>query len=423
MHLVVVGGLAAGLSAASRARRVDRSLDITVLEKGPTISYGACGLPYYIEGQVRSIGELTVYTPEFFERERDIRIRTNSEVAAIRHAQRELVLSSGDRVRYDKLIWAAGARPERRVEGAMVLQTDRDAMVLDTFLRERKPRTAAVIGGGYIGLEMATSLRARGLTVTVYDCNSDLLGREDAGLTKVLLERLERCRVAVALGQQVRSREQVKADLVLEAAGLRPNVEVPAEAGVQLGRSGAIAASEYLETSLNGIYAAGDCAEALHRVTGRPVWIPLGTTANKMGYAAGSNAAGRRERFHGVVGTSIVRVGGLGVGMTGLSEAQARREGFSPMSATIEDYDRPRYFRGRKVRVTLTGDRSSGRLLGGTVTGDEGVPGRVNTIATALTAGMTVEDFAQLDLAYAPPFATVMDPLLIAARQLARLLH
>jgi NADPH-dependent 2,4-dienoyl-CoA reductase/sulfur reductase-like enzyme len=425
MRVVVVGGVAAGLSAASRARRLDASLEITVLEKGRRISYAACGLPYLIEGQVASVDALTVYKPEKFERERNIRIRTGAEVVSLQHPRRELVLANGERVKYDRLVWTSGAREVKPSEyaddpRAFVLHTDADAEKLQGYLRDRNPKTAAVLGGGYIGLEMATALRARGLKVSLYQETTDLLGREDAFLTGALLSHLERCRIETHLNTRAPAR--LDADLILTATGLKPNVTLAAEAGIELGRTGAIRTTETLETNLHGVYAAGDCAETTHVVSGRPIWLPLGTTANKMGRIAGANVTGRRERFPGIAGTSLVRVGGLAVGLTGFSELQARREGFSPVVARISAPGKARYFWGRQVQVELTADRSSRRLVGGSVLGDEGVAGRVNVIATALTMRMTVDDFAQLDLSYAPPYATAMDPLLIAAQQLLHLL-
>ena len=422
MRLVVVGGVAAGLSAASRARRLDASLEIIVLEKGTRISYGACGLPYFIEGRVRSIDDLTVYKPEFFERERNIRIRTRTEASAIRHSSRELVLASGERLHYDRLIWTAGARPAQRAADPRLfcLHTDEDALRLDRFLRDQTPKRAAVVGGGYIGLEMASALRARGQAVTLFESGKNLLHRDDAHLTQTIVERLERCHVEVRLGESAGDLSQLPHDLILWSAGLKPNVEIPAEAGVELGRTGAIRTDDRMETALRGVYAAGDCCETNHVVSDKPCWIPLGTTAQKTGRVAGSNATGRRERFDGVAGTSIVKVCGLGVGVTGLSETEARQCGFRPISARVEAFEKARYFLGRKVEVTLTADAGSGRLLGATVTGDDGVLARLNTVVTALHARMSVEQFAGLDLAYAPPYAPVMDPVLLAAQQLLK---
>ncbi len=425
MRMVVVGGVAAGLSAASRARRLDRSLEIVVLEKGARISYGACGLPYFIEGQVRSIEDLVVYTPEFFERERDIRIRTGCEVIAVQHGRREVVLRSGERIGYDRLVWAAGSRPIEKAPGGHILnfQTDEDAERLHAFLREKHPRNTAIIGGGYMGLEMAAALRARGLEVTVFHDATTLLNREDDWLTKRVAARLSRCRIDLRLNTRAGSPESLPFDLVLLSSGARPNVEPLVDAGAETGRGGALRVDDRMETSLRGIYAAGDCCETNHVVTGRPVWIPLGTTANKTGRVAGANATGARERFEGIAGTSIVRIAGLAVAVTGLSSQQARREGFSPVEVVIEERSRPKYFHGRKVAVQLVADRNSRRLLGAAITGDDGVIGRINVLATALAAKMRVADLLSLDLAYSPPYAPVMDPLLIAAQQLIRVLE
>lgn len=431
MRLVVIGGVAAGLSAAARARRLDPSLEIVVLEKGETISQAACGLPYFVEGRVAALDNLVVYSPAAFERERRIQVRTRSAVAAICHPRREVVLEGGERLRYDRLVIATGARPDPAgIAGlgqphVFRLHTLEDAGRLKQFLAEKRPRRAAVIGAGYIGLEVVEALRTNGLKVTLLEAGGNIAGRNDALLIETVAGHLKRFAVDFRPHCPVRSIEPggvagVACDLVVVAAGLKPNVELAEQAGVEIGRTGAIRVTERMETNLAGVFAAGDCAEATHLVTGRPVWIPLGTTANKMGRVAGANAAGVRERFAGVAGTSIVRVCGLGIGSTGLSEAQARAEGFDAVSAPITALDRPRYYGGRPTSVELVADRRTGRLLGGLVLGEEGVAGRVNVVAAALHKGMTVEEFGQLDLAYAPPFAPVWDPLLIAAHQLAR---
>jgi len=433
MRLVVIGGVAAGLSAAARARRLDPTLDIVVLEKGDTISYGACGLPYLVEGLVRSPQQLVVYTPEYFRNERKIEVRTRTEVSGIAHARREVLLAGGERLRYDRLVIATGARPDRTgIAGTeqphvFTLHTLADGIRLRKHLEEARPRRAVVIGAGYIGLEAVEALRARGLAVTLLFDGPDMLGRRDPHLTKTVLGHLEKFRVEVRPGRPVTAIDSdavdgVACDLVVLAAGMNPNAVLAADAGVRLGRTGAIQVSDRMETNLGGVFAAGDCAETMHLVTGQPVWIPLGTTANKMGRVAGACATGARERFPGIVGTSIVRVCGLGIGMTGLPVARARAAGFDPVTARVEGRDRAAYFRGRPTMVELVADRRTRRLLGGLVLGEDGVAGRVNVIATALHARMTVDDLENLDLAYAPPFAPVWDPLLIAAQQLVKLL-
>lgn len=414
MRLLVIGGVAAGLSAASRARRIDASMEITVLEKGPVISYGACGLPYWMEGQVRRAEELVTYTPEFFRRERNIDVRTGAEVAAISPHKRQVTLVSGETLRWDKLVIATGARVERR-EGGFVLQNMEDAERLRAYLERTQPARAVVVGAGYIGLELVTALRARGWRVTLLDRGSYLLKPGDSALTQALRDHLARHRVEVQLGPY----EFVPtAELTIHATGFAPNVTLAQQAGVDLGPTGAIRVTDRMETNLASVYAAGDCAETVNLVSGAPAWIPLGTTANKMGRVAGANAAGRRERFAGVVGTSIVRVCGLGVGVAGLSEAEAKQAGMRPVSARVEALDRAKYFHGRKTVVELVASRSDGRLLGATVLGYHGVEGRINVVAAALQSRMTVEKFLEIDLAYAPPFAPVADPLLLAARRL-----
>ena len=425
MRLVVIGGVAAGLSAAARARRLDRNLEIVVLEKGPVISFSACGLPYYLEGQVRDLKELVHFTPERFRRDRNVEVRTGAEVTAIHHSKREVALVGGEKVHYDKLVLAAGARADRTVipgsgePHVFTLETLDDARRLRKFLETRRPRRAVVVGAGYIGLEVATALRAHGLAVTVIEKDADVLGRSDANLTKTVAALFEQFHIELRCGAQA---GDIASDLTVLAAGFRPRTDLAAEGGIEIGRTGAIRTTDRMETNLSGVWAAGDCAETTHLVTGRPVWLPLGTTANKTGRVAGANATGGRERFPGVVGTSIVRVCGLGFAFSGLSAAEAKREGFDPVAARIEELDRPRYFWGRKTTVELIADRRTRRLVGGTVIGQQGTEGRINVIAAALTSRMRVEEFAQLDLAYTPPYAQVWDPLLIAAQQLEKLL-
>jgi len=431
MALVVIGGVAAGLSAAARARRIDAHLDIVVLEKGPVISYGACGLPYFVEGRVRDAEQLIVHTPEYFRKERNIEVRTGARVVAISHPRREVVLESGERLRYEHLVIATGARPDAlgivgaRQPHVFTLHTLDDAERLRQFIREKQPRRALVIGAGYIGVEAADALRRNGLRVTVVERSQDALLRHDPLLTAAVRHQLEEHGVELRCGVSVTAIEPESAagipcDVVVLSAGFKPNVEIAAEAGVETGRSGAIRTDDRMETNLRGVYAAGDCAEVNHIVTGRPTYIPLGTTANKCGRVAGANAAGRRERFAGIVGTGIVGIFGKAFATTGFSVEQARAEGFSPVAARIEAHTRPKYYQGTMTTVELVADRATRRLVGGSVVGDDGAAGRINVIAAALQSRLSVDDFEQLDLAYSPPFSATWDPLLIAAQQLIK---
>jgi NADPH-dependent 2,4-dienoyl-CoA reductase/sulfur reductase-like enzyme len=423
--------VAAGLSAAARARRIDPRLEIIVLEKGPVISYGACGLPYFVEGRVREVAELITYTPEYFRKQRNIDVRTDARVVAISHPRREVVLESGSKVAYEKLVIATGARgglpnlPGAQLPHVFTLYTPDDAERMRRFVRERGPKSAVVVGAGYIGVEAADALRRNGLRVTILERSAHALLRDSAEFTAAVRTQLERHGVDLRTGVAVSAIEPdqvsgVPCDMVVLAAGFQPNVEIAAAAGIEIGRTGAIRTDDRMETNLRGVFAAGDCAEVTHLVTGRPTWIPLGTTANKAGRVAGACAAGARERFAGIVGTSIVSIFGMGFATTGFSTAEARAEGFSPVTARIEANSRPRYYQGVKTMVELVADRTTRRLVGGSVIGEDGAAGRINVIATALQTRMRVDEFEQLDLAYSPPFSPVWDPILIAAQQLLK---
>jgi NADPH-dependent 2,4-dienoyl-CoA reductase/sulfur reductase-like enzyme len=428
MRLLVIGGTAAGMSAAARARRLDPSLDIAVLEQGPVVSFGACGLPYYVEGRIRSAAQMVVYTPEYFQKQRNIAVRTGARVVSILHPRRRVALADGGEEHYDRLVIATGARPRpARIGGEDLprvfhLNTMADGVRLRQFIEDERPKTALIVGAGYIGFEAADAFRHRGMHVAIASLGFDALNRRDPELTRLITAHCERFGVEMRWNTEVHSVAEEPADLVLIAAGIQPNAEIAGEAGVETGRTGAIRVDDRLETNLPGVYAAGDCAETFHLVTGRHEWVPLGTTANKMGRVAGANAAGRRERFAGIVGTSVLRIMGLDIGLTGLSCEQARAAGFAPVEARIQAKSRPGYFGGRPMTVQLVADRNTRRLLGGWIAGEHGVAGRANVIALALQARMTVDDFQGSDLAYAPPFAPAWDPLLIAAQQLARLL-
>src|ERR1019366_8776126 len=285
MALVVVGGVAAGLSAAARARRIDPRLDILVLEKGPAVSYGACGLPYFVEGRVREARQLIVHTPEYFRKERNIEVRTGARVVSIAHPRREVELASGDRVHYDHLVIASGARCDTAgIAGAeqahvFTLHTIEDAERMRRFIREKRPRRAVVVGAGYIGVEAADALRRNGLRVTVLERSAHALLRDDPHFTAAVRKQLEKHGVELRTGVVVTAIEPdrvagVPCDMVVLAAGFQPNVEIAAAAGIELGPSGAIRTDDRMETNLRGVFAAGDCAEVTHLVTGRPTWIP-----------------------------------------------------------------------------------------------------------------------------------------------------
>lgn len=433
-----MGGNAAGMSAASRARRVDPQLEVVVLEKGDYVSYGTCGLAYLVSGAVARADDLVVYTPEFFRTRRGIDVRTGHRVTEILPGQKQVEVQHGEKVfrlNYDKLVLAAGGAPAETLPGAdgpgvFTCNDLAGALALREILELRRPRRGVVIGGGYIGLEVAEALRRRNLEVIVLERSESVLEDIEPEIGLWVSERLARHGIQVELNSAVHAIESSRAgpasvlyadqraltaDLVVLAAGLQPRAELAARAGVELGPSGAIRTDDRQQTNLPGLYAAGDCVETRHLVTGRPSYLPLGTTANKQGRVAGENAAGGKATFPGVVGTLVTKVFDLEVGKTGLSEAAARANGFSPVGVWVDSLSQARYLAGKALRAKLVVDRASGRLLGGQLAGEEGAARRVDVLATALTARMTLAEFVHLDLGYAPPYGPVYDPLLVAA--------
>lgn len=438
-RLVVIGGVAAGLSAASRARRRNPQLEIIVLEKGAHISYSACGLPYYLAGVVRDPAELIVHEPQFFKEKRNIDIRLHHEVLEIVPAQKQVRVLRGDRgddltLAYDHLVIATGGAPAVSIPGSEFANvfTCNDlagTLALKSYIRDHAPRQAAIIGAGYIGLEVADAFRSLGMEVTMFerggavleDPEPEISDKVEATLTAHgvrLLKRAAVKEIASDDGQHasriVHGAESTPADLVLLATGIVPRTELARGAGLALGPTGAIAVDNRLQTSQAAIYAAGDCVETRHIVTGKPTYVPLGTTANKQGRVAGENAAGGYATFPGIVGTAVTKVFELEVARTGLSLAEARTQGFRADSVTITAGSRASYFGGKPITVKLVFDATDGRLLGAQMAGAEGVAKRIDVLATALTARMALDEMLYLDLSYAPPFAPVWDPILVA---------
>jgi NADPH-dependent 2,4-dienoyl-CoA reductase/sulfur reductase-like enzyme len=333
---------------------------------------------------------------------------------------------------FDRLVIATGANAEFRMQNAECrtafnANTLSGAMALHQFLAAGQARKAVVLGGGYIGIEMAEAMRARGLEVAVVEREAQIMEGFDAEITSrveaamaaqgVLLYKGSPA-LAVKDGEVLSEAGRHPADVVILATGMRPNVELAESAGVALGRTGAIAVDDRMQTNLSGVYAAGDCAETTHLVTGRQAWIPLGTTANKQGRVAGENACGGNARFPGVVGTMVTKVFGLECARTGLSEAEA--SSYRVASAAVEHVTRAAYMAGEKILVKLLAERGSGRLLGAQMAAAEGAAKRIDVLATALHARMTVDQVSQLDLSYAPPVAPVWEAVLLAAQDLLK---
>ncbi len=447
-RLLVIGGDAAGMSAASQARRRSGTdeLEIVAFERGDYTSFAACGLPYYVSDVVDVIDELIARTPEQFRDVHDIDVHMRHEVTAIDTDRRRVTvrdLDAGDDrdEPFDQLVIATGAVPRRPAlpnadaPGIFGIQTVADGIALRDHVVEHTPGHALVVGGGYIGLEMAEAMARRGIAVTIVDGNEQIAKTLDADMGAMLADALRALDIEIRTSTRVDAFEvdddgHVRAvvadgrsfptDLVVLGLGVDPNSKLAADAGIAIGPTGGISTDRRMATNVEGIFAAGDCVETFHRVARRPVNVPLGTHANKQGRVVGINATGGYATFPGVIGTAVSKVCELEVGRTGLTEHAARRAGFDVVSATIESTTRAGYFPGtQSITVKLVAERKTGRLIGAQIIGREGAAKRVDVMAAAIWHGMTADEYIALDLGYAPPFSPVWDPTLIAARRVA----
>ncbi|SRR5579871_987304 len=437
-ELLVIGGVAAGMSAASRARRADPRLSITVLEKSRDVSYSACGLPWLAAGKLAA-RDLVVHDADFFRQKREIDVRTGVEAREIELGRRlvrgvETETGREQTFHFDRLVIATGARVAwptiERLPHMFSANTLASVGALDVCIRQTNARQAVVLGGGYIGLETADALRTRGLSVTVLQRAERILRPFDDEITsrvehtmtaRGISLRKGSAAVAVNDSEVVSDAGRHPAQLVVVATGMRPDTDLAETASLTLGPTGAIAVDDRMRTSEPSIFAAGDCAESRHLVTGRAVWLPLGTTANKQGRVAGENAAGLsgHARFPGVAGTMVTEICGLECARTGLSEREAEAFSLRTRSVGIEQYTHASYLGAGKVFAKLTAERGSGRLLGAQMAGP-GAGKRIDVAATAITARMTVEELSQLDLSYHPAVAPVWEALLVAAHEIMK---
>lgn len=448
MKILIVGGDAAGMSAASQIRRRQPSWTVEVFEAGLRTSYALCGTPYYLSGMVEDIDQLVGITPEQFERDRGIKVHTGCLVTAVSPARKSITVKDAAtgqsrEENYDRLVLATGAEAtvptglEPGPEGLFYLRSLDDAVAIRRAMASA--RSAVVVGAGYIGLEVTENLVEAGLEVT-------LLGRKPASVFEPELQNMAALALArpgltfradtdaVGLSRSpdggltvaVNQGPAVTADMVVVGAGVRPRSELAEEAGLALGARRSIAVDRHQKTSNPFIYAAGDCAESYHLVTKSGAWVALALGANRQGRVAGRNICGEAEKFPGILGTSIMKVFDLALARTGLGLEEAHRAGFKEAVKTVvKQASRPGYYPGgSQVTVIIVFDRITGRILGGQLGGTvDGVGQRVNTLAAAITAGLTVRDAAGLDTAYAPPFAPVHDPVVIACEVAAKSLN
>ncbi len=447
MKIVVIGAVAAGLKAAAKARRNDPAAEITVVDKGKLISYGACGLPYYVAGDVSDIGQLmttpagATRNPAFFKNVKDITVLTETLATAIDRAARQVTvkdLASGEekRLPYDKLVVATGALPVKPplpgidLDNVFQLWHPDDARAIRAGLERGKYENAVIIGAGLVGLEMAEALKMWEVNTTLVEMKEQIfpafLDEEIAGsvakyareqgLTVLTGEKVEKFTGDGAVQAVVTDKRTIPADLVILAIGVRPNVELAKAAGLTLGPTGAIAVDDGMRTSDPDIYAGGDCVENVNVISGEKVFAPMGSTANKHGRVIGDNICGGSATFRGTLGSVAVKVLDMNVAKTGLTERDAKRLGFEYVTAMIGGHDRPHYMPEAKlITVKLIAEAATGRILGAQAFGTGEVAKRIDVVATAITLGGTVSDLFDVDLTYAPPYNSPIDNVAVAA--------
>ncbi len=445
-RLVVVGGDAAGMSAAGQARRRrgPDDLEIVAFERGGFTSYSACGIPYWIGDAVDDRDALIARTPEQFRSRQAIDVRMRTEVEEVdldARVVRARDLESGRTYAepFDVLMLATGSRPFRPpipgldARGVHGVQTLDDGQALRAAV-EAGARRAVVVGGGYVGVELAEAMVVRGLDVTLVEMSPQPMTTLDPDLGEQVADAMRGEGITVLTGERVQAVETdasgavravvtdtctLETDLVVLGLGARPNTALAEGAGIPLGVTGGILTDLRMRAHAEGVWAAGDCVQTFHRVSRAPTYVPLGTHANKQGRVAGINIGGGYTTFPGIVGTAVSKVCDLEIARTGLREVDCRDAGFEYVTATVDSTTKAGYFPGAApIRVKLIAEKRSGRLLGGQLVGaGEGSAKRIDALATALWNEMTVDEMVSLDLGYAPPFAPVWDPVLIAARK------
>ncbi|RUA03040.1 MAG: pyridine nucleotide-disulfide oxidoreductase [Deltaproteobacteria bacterium] len=444
MKFIVIGGDAAGMSAASRAKRHQPDMDVIVLEKTGDVSYSACGMPYAIGDPERKIDGLIVRPADIFRKKQGIDLRTGHTVTAIDPENKTVTGQTAARdpfsLEYDKLLIATGASatvpdlPGIDLPGVMVLKTLGEGRRIKNYIREKKIQKTVIIGMGYIALEMGDALRGLGIAVDMVKPRPAFLPWMHSDLANVVRSEVEKNDVRVMAGHVIQRIEAGKdgltvvcedttlpADMVLVAVGVVPNSGLAKTAGIETGVGQSIAVDHQLRTSAPDIFAAGDCADAYHVVTGQKTWVPLALRANRAGWAVADNVCGKEKSLPGIAGTAVFKVFNLEVARTGLNFKMAADAGFDPAGVVIQTRSRAHDHPGSStIFVHMVGDRQSGKLLGVQMVGREGVAHRINAPAVALFASMTVDAFSQSDLAYAPPFGPTWDPVLTAANQLLK---
>ncbi len=444
MKFVVIGGDAAGMSAASKAKRNRPDLEVIALEATDDVSYSACGMPYNIADSARSMDDLVVRKADVFRAKQGIDLRIGHRVVSIDRASKRVRCESTggqiEEIGYDKLLIATGGRaikptvPGIDLEGVFVLKSLQQGRLIKEFLKNRSVSEILIVGMGYIGLEMAEAFHSLGISVKMIELSPQLLPFMPEEMSEVVKKELSEKGIKFSLGVGIQgietegNRFRIKTtgeseigDMVLISVGITPNSELASDAGLELGPKKSIAVDRKLMTSDPDIFSAGDCADAFHIITGKRVWIPLALRANRAGWAVADNVTGGNVELPGIMGTAVFKVLDLEVARTGLSFEEASSGGYDVVQEMTKSRSRAHSHPGNQtIFINLVADRKTGKLLGASMVGKEGVAHRINSVAVALHAGMTVQEFFQCDMAYAPPFSPVWDPLLTAANQILK---
>ena len=456
--ILVIGGVAAGPSAASKAKRIDPDADVKIIQDEKVVSYGACGMPYVIEGIVKDFQELIERPADVFKKQYQIDVITNTRAQKIDRVKKEVYaidLQSGLETiyEYDSLVVATGARAvlpnikgvnQKNGDGLFLIRNYEDGLKIYDSTKTKNASTCVIAGAGLIGLEMVEAFKKRGarrkMDITVVEMSDHVLPTMlDKHMAKIVQKELEANGVKVITGERVEeivgsssadgyvktiktnTNRQIDTDFILLGTGVRPNSEIAKDAGIELGFANAIKVDEYMRTNVPDIFAAGDCATARSYITNDDTYLPLGTTANKQGRVAGENAAGGSARFRGIAGSAITKVFDLYIGKTGLTKQDALKYGFDPIEEGIESITKAGYYPDNKsIWIKIIADRKSGRILGSQIVGGEGVKERIDLIALALLLKADIRDLASYDACYVPPASPVWEPLNIAALQTAK---
>lgn len=436
-NLIVIGGDGAGMSASSQARRINKDMTIAVFERGEYVSYAACGIPYYLSDEIKDFRSLIIIDRDKYTHKKNIRINTLSEVTSVDFNSRQITVNGNYQITYDRLVIATGASPVLppipgiENKNVFLLRNLNHGINIKNYLAEQKPSSVILIGGGFISLELAESLAKLDVNVTILEKMNSVASLMSPEIQKIITETLAGKGIIIKTGIDIENIIQdgsavtvntkgavYKSDFIIASIGVKPNTLLFKDTELKLFPNGAIVTDEKSRTDIENVFAAGDCCTVKNLITGKDDYLPIATNANKQGRVAGLQAADvKSEIFKGAIGTQMLKLFDLEAGKTGFNRTDAARHGINVTDDFIEWKSRAGYYPGsEKIYVKLTVREDNRKIIGGEIAGTDGAALRINTIAAAITSGMTIEDFAYLDAGYSPPFSPVWDPVIAAAQ-------